>query len=58
MIKKLTKLESAVWMNLKYRHKRSKRIPHLYDDAETFKAALENARHHNNQHRKPKNGGE
>jgi hypothetical protein len=54
MAKKLTKLEGAVWKSLKHRRKRSTKHPHLYDSAETFETAVDNAKHRNNQHRLPK----
>jgi hypothetical protein len=51
MPRKFTKLEGAVWTSFKHRRKHSPKGPFLYDTANTFAAALDNARHHNNQHR-------
>jgi hypothetical protein len=49
--KRVTKLERSIKGAHNRRSKRSPRNAFLYTDAETLKAALDNARHHNNKHR-------
>jgi hypothetical protein len=44
MGEKRQKLEAVIWNSLKKQRKHSPKGPFLYDNAETLKAALDNAR--------------